>query len=83
MITSEYYQLAEQNGISRQYVRNRLQQGWSLERAVTEPVKPYKGLYQKYSQQCQDIGISREGFNKRLRMGMTPQQAATEPKRGA
>jgi hypothetical protein len=83
MITSEDFQIAEQNGIPRQYVRNRLQKGWSLERAIAEPVKPYKGLYQKYSQQCQKIGISKEGFNKRLRMGMTPERAATEPKRGA
>ncbi|ULT55429.1 hypothetical protein L1999_20315 [Neobacillus drentensis] len=83
MLTDAQWKVAEQNGIPRQYVRNRLQKGWSEERAITDPVRPYKGLYKKYYHKCREIGLSREGFNKRLRMGMTPEQAATEPKRGA
>jgi len=80
MITEQDYLTAEKNGISRQYVRNRVKRHGDIQRAITEPVTRYRGLYAKYRQQCEAIGLSREGFDKRIRSGMKPELAAVLPK---
>lgn len=72
------YKVASQNGIPRSYAHTRRHQlGWSVKRAITEPVKTYPKLWNKYRSQCESIGLSRTGFMKRVHSGMNPELAST------
>lgn len=37
-ITDEQYQIAEKNGISKANVNQRIRLGWTVQRAITEPI---------------------------------------------
>ena len=75
-----HYEIAEANGISRKNVYNRMKvHGWSLERAIIEPMKKSDSriLYEKYSNEGSKINYAT--FITRLNRGWEPERAATEP----
>jgi hypothetical protein len=79
-LTEEDFAIAAQNGVSRNRAHMRYYvDGWSKERALTEPVKKHVGLWKNYKAKCAEIGISRTGFFKRLGAGLTPEQASSVP----
>lgn len=75
-VTPEQYDVANKNGISNNNVYSRLYQnkGWTIEKAITVPLKKNKWL---------DIainnGITRETYRSRKRLGWTDEEAASEP----
>ncbi len=82
VITEEQYKIAEKNGISKKNVNNRvfgLVEPWSVERAITEPVKSRKGKYAEHLKTAHSNGISTEAFHSRRRMGWSLKDAATRP----
>ncbi|MBY0597719.1 hypothetical protein [Bacillus bingmayongensis] len=82
VITYEDYEKAAKNGISKKNVYHRVNvYGWSVERAITEPVKKYKGdSHEGMVVIAERNGISRPTYLRRIKEGMTPYEAATKPK---
>lgn len=81
-ITEEQYKTAEENGISRINVNNRvfgLVDPWTVEKAITTPVKSKKGKYADYLEKAHSNGISTEAFHSRRRLGWSLEDAATVP----
>jgi hypothetical protein len=86
-ITPEEYAIGESNGISERRVYARVNyDNWSIERAITEPLKKnkYKILFDEWKPVCDKNGVSYETFRKRMaKKNMTPEKAAAkipEPK---
>ena|SRR5690625_4766232 len=82
-ISEEHYKIAEQNGIDRENVYNRvnkLANPWSIEKAITTPVKR-KGTskHGKWLKIAHENGIYTELFQARLRLGWPEELASTEP----
>ena len=78
--TKNHYEIAEVNGISKKTVDSRINlYGWSLERAIIEPVAKSKSkeLYERYSGEKNGINFST--FVTRLSKGWEPERAAIEP----
>jgi hypothetical protein len=73
----EDYRKAEANGIPKKNVDSRIYQGWSIKRAITEPLR--KDPYKQYKAQCEELGISNTTFRSRINRGMTPEEAASTP----
>lgn len=78
-ITPEEYAIGEKNGIDRHRVYHRVNYDrWTVERAITEPVKPNRAIYKDWEDLCKENGISYETFRKRItNKKMTPYEAAT------
>lgn len=76
-LTAEDYEIAERNGICRDYAYQRYYMlGWDREKAINTPVIQYKNLWRNYK----DISkVSRSVFYKRIREGISPEEAATTP----
>ena len=72
-------------GISRAAYRRRVAEGWSQERALTEPKRKQgaKGkaitvegtTYANITVACREIGVDRTVFYRRVRRGATPEEA--------
>ncbi|MED1436923.1 MULTISPECIES: hypothetical protein [Bacillus] len=81
VITFEDYEKAAKNGISKANVYQRVNgYGWSVERAITEPVKHCKGSQEGMVVIAECNGISRPTYFRRISRGMPPHEAATKPK---
>ncbi|WP_212934971.1 hypothetical protein [Bacillus hominis] len=81
--TIKDYEKAEQIGISKKNVDQRIDCGWSVERAITTPVgTSWEGQEKntKLLKLAEKNGISESTFYRRKRNGMTPYHAATAPK---
>jgi hypothetical protein len=76
-LSPEDYETAEQNGIPRVLAFYRFyNRGWSKERAITQPLKERKYLWNQYK----NISVvTRTGFYYRVSQGMSPEKAATTP----
>lgn len=85
VITFEAYEKAIKNGISKRHVYQRVHvYGWSVERAITDPVKK-RNINGRYGHErmiaiAEQNGISVSTYYKRLREGMSRRDAATKPK---
>jgi hypothetical protein len=81
VLTEEHYLIAKKNGISRPNVQQRYDDyGWSIERAITEPIKQVKqSPWSKWKDIALKNGIYNELFHVRLKKGWLPEKAATEP----
>lgn len=81
-ITKEHYEIAKKNGIGKHNVWQRVNEYfWSIERAITEPVKKYrKRNWSQWRELAEKHGVSADVFYTRVsKRGMTPEQAATTP----
>jgi hypothetical protein len=79
-LNEENFKIGQGNGISRKNVIQRYANyGWTIERAITDPVKQPKGIWNEWKEICKQNGVSNELFNIRMRKGATPEQAATVP----
>lgn len=80
-LTDEEIQVAENNGITREHLRHRIDQYfWSIERAITEPVEKRKSFKEIWGQWRDKAVVSRDLMYQRYRKGMTAEEAATTPK---
>lgn len=80
-LNEENYKIAAANGISKKNVKQRyLDNGWTIEKAITKPLKKETGLWPEWKEVCESNGVSNELFNIRLRKGNTPEKSATTPK---
>jgi len=81
VITFKDYERAAKNGISKKNVYQRVNvYGWSVKRAITEPVETLKNIHEQMVLIAERNGISRPTYLKRIKEGMTPHEAATKPK---
>lgn len=80
-ITEEQYKTAKNNGISRVNVRNRMRlpTEWTIERAISEPVKQKESRYAKWLDLAHQNGISTQAFHSRKKLGWSNKRAATNP----
>lgn len=79
-LTDEHYAIAAENGICQNTLYYRFHVcGWSINNAITTPVRKTSEHWIKWKETCQANGISNSTFNQRLYKGMTPEQAATTP----
>lgn len=83
-ISDEDYKIAAANGISRNNVTNRVNTlGWSIEKAITTPIKTYKktnyGIKKEQREIAYKNGILRQTLDFRLKNGMSVQEAITTP----
>lgn len=78
-LTPEDFIVAEQNGISRDRVLDRYYDGWSKNRAITQPVRTISAERAKYREIAEQNGISNENFSNRIRRGWTLDEASTIP----
>lgn len=80
-ITEEQYKIAESNGISRRNAYQRVERYyWSIEDAITKPMKKPKSEWVNYKHIAKEHGIACSTFLSRInRQGMTPYDAATKP----
>lgn len=79
-ITPEDYETAKQNGIHRRLVYQRVNNGWDIDRAITEPISKRclkNGLWDKWKDKAV---VCRSTFSSRIRLGMTPEEAALTTK---
>lgn len=84
-ITEEQYKTAEKRGISRSNVNNRVHfliKPWSVERAISEPIKDRRGSFQRWLKLAHSRGISTEAFHSRRRSGWDLERSATQPVEG-
>lgn len=83
--TESQYKIAEQNGISRQTVNQRIKKGKkTIEQAITEPLSgEFARKYRKYVELAKKNGIDYKTFRSRILYGKrrkwTPEEAATVP----
>lgn len=82
-LTLEDYETAERNGINRRIATRRVDEGWSVEDAITVPVKkrePFAPIWDEWQEVARSNGISRDTMYQRIRkFGMTAEEAATRP----
>lgn len=80
-ISPEAYAEAEKNGISRQRVYyRRYNEGWSLKRAITEPVRGYKDSeWQDWCEIAAQNGVTYKLFMDRKAKGKSAEKAACTP----
>lgn len=80
-ITPDDYEKAASKGISRRTLETRVRNyGWSIKRAISEPVLSKHSLISKYSKLAEANGISRNTFNQRLyKLMWSPEKASTTP----
>ncbi|MFN2746935.1 hypothetical protein ACINLE_17650 [Bacillus sp. z60-18] len=85
-ITPEEFAQAEANGICKDTLIWRIRrQGWSKQRALTEPVKVYDRVsyateWEKWEGVAKENGVSRGLFRGRVARGWDSKKAATTPK---
>ena len=74
------YEIAEQNGISRQRLEDRIRgSAWDKQKAITIPPKPQKSL-KEWRKLAEENGIKYPTLQKRMNiLGWEPERAATEP----
>ncbi|QUW34573.1 hypothetical protein J8Y17_28170 (plasmid) [Bacillus cereus] len=83
--TESQYKIAEQNGISRQTVNQRIKKGKkTIEQAITEPLSgEFARKHRKYIDLAKKNGIDYKTFRSRILYGKrrkwTPEEAATTP----
>ena len=84
-ISPEQYAIAEQNGLNRDRVRQRVNYcGWSVERAIREPLQigNERRHHPKYWQElAKQNGIDYGTYKNRLVRGWGYHRAATQPLR--
>lgn len=74
-------------GIDKSSLRERLDAGWSVERALTEPIRyshkllSYKGQSKTAAEWADGIGLSRTTFASRLKYGWTLERIIETPAR--
>lgn len=81
-ITLKEFEIAKKNGISRNNVRNRVENlFWDIERAITEPVNPRGRKTNLYCDHIRKLAkenkISTSTMYSRIQSGLSPYQAAT------
>lgn len=79
-ITHEEYKIAEDNGIDKRTLEDRIRrQSWDKKRAISQP-KRARGKYTKWYKIAESNGISRGTFIARVNIGgWECERAATEP----
>ena len=79
-ITHEEYKIAEDNGIDKRTLEDRIRrQFWDKKRAISQP-KRERGKYTKWYKIAESNGISRGTFIARVNIGgWDCERAATEP----
>lgn len=79
-ITHEEYKIAEDNGIDKRTLEDRIRrQSWDKKRAISQP-KRARGKYTKWYKIAESNGISRGTFIARVNIGgWDCERAATEP----
>lgn len=79
-ITHEEYKTAEDNGIDKRTLEDRIRrQSWDKKRAISQP-KRARGKYTKWYKIAESNGISRGTFIARVNIGgWDCERAATEP----
>lgn len=79
-LTDEHYRIAEENGIERIRVYQRVNEnGWDIQRAITQPVKRHSTVWREHEELANKNGIKCTTFISRIKKGMTPKEAATTP----
>ena len=76
-------QWADRLGVKREVIRDRIDRyGWSIERAMNEPVTPNKkttitidGVSDNLTSWCRRLGVSRTHTERKIKRGMTPKEA--------
>ena len=89
-LTQAQKRTADENGINRKALSNRLRYGWNVEEAITTPLKSQSGITQfygiKFSDEQMEIarknGISKMTLKSRCRKGWDLERAITQPVRG-
>lgn len=79
-VTPDDYETAEKNGIDKLLVYQRVNNGWDVDRAITEPVNTWclhNGIWDQWKDKAV---VCYKTFASRLNRGMTPKEAATTPK---
>ncbi|MFC3212705.1 hypothetical protein [Planomicrobium okeanokoites] len=80
-LTPYHFKVAEKNGIPRKRVKARRYDGWSIDRAINEPIQNVKHEYQKWLKVALANGLTVGGFKNRMsHYGMSMEDAATLPK---
>lgn len=75
--------LEKEAGLARGVLSARLDMGWSLDRALSEPGRKKKPRHDVFGESmttkelCEKFGVDRQSFNMRLRQGWTPEEAVT------
>ncbi|WP_179865345.1 hypothetical protein [Bacillus pseudomycoides] len=79
--TWEEYEIAEKNGISKANVDQRMNLGWTIEEAITKPIRvPFHKKYAEFIKLAESNGISFLTFRARVeKHNWTPEDAATNP----
>lgn len=77
-VTEADYVRAVENGIPRGLVSQRVyQNGWEVERAVTQKPVHGKRVANPWRKVAEENGVARATYYKRIELGWTPEQAAT------
>jgi predicted DNA-binding protein (UPF0251 family) len=77
-VTAEQYEQAASIGISRKQVNVRVDNGWSTERAVTEPLRVANRSGDEFTRMAAQNGIARTTYRNRVNRGWDKLRAATE-----
>lgn len=81
-VSLEQLEIASKNGVKDKVLRQRIRSGWSVDRAISEPVKK-KGRPAKYSQElfdkAEENGISKKILLRRIQKGWSEEEASTIP----
>ena len=79
-ITYVDYAIARDNGISKTLMYQRVKtNGWSIEKARTEPVREVENKNGEWIKLAIKNGINRNTFYTRIKSGWSAEKAATTP----
>lgn len=78
--TWEEYEIAEKNGISKGNVDQRINLGWTIEKAITKPIRvTFRQKYAEFIKLAESNGIAFLTFRARVeKHNWTPEDAATK-----
>lgn len=78
-ITDEEYKIAESNGINKRAVYQRVNYGWSIQRAITQPLKKLKRHSPEALNRANSVGVSRAAYYNRISLGWSIEKASSTP----
>lgn len=81
-VSLDQLKIAHKNGVKDKTLRQRISNGWSVQRAISEPTKKINRsskFPQEFIEMAEQNSINRKAFVRRVRNGWSLEEAATIP----
>ncbi|HCV2365122.1 hypothetical protein FAF40_01500 [Staphylococcus haemolyticus] len=79
-VTAEEAEILKRNGVSKNRFYNRLNKGWTREKALNFPLRTYHKITKEERRLMKESGVDEATFRTRVSRNMDRKKAATMPK---